>query len=331
MNNRSLMNVGLFSTLKGKRKKFALNDMYTNYAAIMCSNQFDYETPSFNKYFYESAIMTGVAAFYKCPVKSSVNYNEWCCTPAYMADVIDNGGYANKITTHGTDYSLELTPDKDCILIANNSAHLPETYIGVIAELLTECDISTKALVKWSRMCPIPKVYTDEQIAKYTEAMRRVLDGEEITVVSDELELFKDGHSTIDDKILRLSDEKAIDKMHFYSEFYDQLIRRICTLRGVPFSTNAKSAQSLNDELHDMDIFSTFYLTDCYNQRKSDFEKAEQFSGHKFNFRWSEFMQIQIDKIKHMNDPEQAEPTNPDTKDGEPDETLSDSGANSDN
>ena len=301
MNKLSLNSIGLFSALKGKRRKIALTDMYTNYTAIMCSNQFDYDTPDFNKYFYEASIMTGLAAFYKCNVLSSVNYGKWCCTPAFNADVVNNENLAKKITTHGSDYSVELTVDKDCILIPNNSAHLPESYIAVIADLLTETDISTRALVKWSRMAPIPKAKTDEEITAITAAMKRVLDGEEITVINSMSDLFSDGHKTIDDNLLRLSDEKAIDKMHFYSEFYDQLIRRLCTLRGVPFSTNAKSAQNLTDELHDMDIFSTFYLTDCYNTRKQAFEKCEQFSGKKFNFRWSEFMQIQIDKIKTMN------------------------------
>ena len=313
MGRNAIQNIGLFAALKGKRKKFALNDMYTNYAAVMCANQFEYDTPSFNKYFYEQSIMTGTAAFYKCKEKNSVNFDKWCCTPAFPATVLDNSLTPTKITTHGTDYAIELNVGTDCILIHNNSAHLPETYIAVIAELLAETDISTRALVKWSRMSPIPKTKTDEQIEKYKAAMQRVLDGEEITVISDETEMFTDGHKTLDDNILRLSDEKAIDKMHFYSEFYDQLIRRLCTLRGVPFSTNAKSAQSLTDELHDMDIFSTFYLTDCFNEREKAFKMCEEFSGHKFNFRWSEFMQIQIDKIKAMNS---AENITENTKDG---------------
>jgi hypothetical protein len=313
--------IKLYNLLKGKRKKWAYADMYTDYASIMCANQFDYDTPDFNKYFYENSILTGVAAFYKCPVTSSVNHNKWCCTPAKMADVIDNEEISDKITTFGSDYSCELTVNKDCILVFNNSAHLPEYYIGVIADMLAETDLSTNALVKWSRMSPIPKAKSDSDIVKYTTAMERVLNGEEITVIDDSSSLFTDGHTTIDDNILRLSDEKAIDKMHFYSEFYDQLIRRLCTLRGVPFSTNAKSAQSLNDELHDMDIFSTFYLTDCYETRKKCFEKCEEFSNHKFNFKWSEFMQIQIDKIKKMNI----------IKDGETNDNLSNRGTTGDN
>ena len=156
-------------------------------------------------------------------------------------------------------------------------------------------------------MCPIPKVTTDEEIEKYVSAMKRVLDGEEITVISDNSKLLGGEHSTIDDNVLRLTDEKAIDKMHFYSEFYENLIKRACTLRGVPFAQNSKSSQSLTDELHDMDIFSLLYITDCYEQRKKDFAKCEEFMRGKgvafsFNFDWSDIMKMQIEKIKALNE-----------------------------
>lgn len=308
INKKSFYSRGLYNCLKsGKDRKNYLNEMYTDYAAILAANQFEYKTPDFNKFWYENSIYTGLAAFYLCKIKNSVNYNKWCCTPAFNADTPDNSGLAKSITTYGSDYSLTLEVDKDCILIGNNSAYAPEKYFAVIAELLTECDISTKALVKWSRMCPIPKVATDEEIEKYIVAMNRVLDGEEISVISDLSRLLTDGHSTIDDNILRLSDEKAIDKMHFYSEFYENLIKRVCTFRGIPFTQNSKSSQSLTEELHDSDIFSTLYINDCYNQRKKDFEKCEKFMREngvdfKFNFGWSESMKMQTEKIKAINE-----------------------------
>jgi hypothetical protein len=131
--------------------------------------------------------------------------------------------------------------------------------------------------------------------------MNRVLNGEEITVISEEFNELSDGHNTIDDNILRISDEQAIDKMHFYSEFYDQLIRRVCTMRGIPFSTNAKSSQNLTEELHDMDIFALLYIKDCYETRKECFKKCQEFSGFDFDFEWSDVMKMQIEKIEAMN------------------------------
>lgn len=304
VNTKSITNMGFYRFLKGKRKKWALNEMYLNYMLTMSANQFEYKTPDFNKTYYEQSILTGTAVFYRCNVKSSVNYNKWCCTPAYSADIPDNSGIATKYTTHGSDYAQTITPDKDGILIFNNSLHSPETYFCNIAEMLTETDVSTKSLIKWSRMAPIPKVKNDNDIVKYVEAMRKVLDGDEIQVISEEFDELQEDHKTIDDVILRISDEKAIDKMHFYSEFYDQLIRRVCTMRGVPFSTNAKSSQNLTDELHDMDIFALLYIKDCFNTRQECFEKCKDFSDFDFDFKWSEVMQMQIEKIEAMNAPE---------------------------
>ena len=296
-----------YDRVRGKRKKAYLNRMYANYMLMLGANQFKYETPSFNKTNYESAIMSGISAFYQCNVKSSVNYKEWCCTPIEPATVLNNEGLPTRVTTHGSDYAMTMDVGNECILVSNNSAHAPETYFTVIADLLAETDTSTKALVKWSRMCPIPKVTTDEEIEKYVSAMKRVLDGEEITVISDNSKLLGNEHSTIDDNVLRLTDEKAIDKMHFYSEFYENLIKRACTLRGVPFAQNSKSSQSLTDELHDMDIFSLLYITDCYEQRKKDFTKCEEFMRGKgvefsFGFDWSDIMKMQIEKIKALNE-----------------------------
>lgn len=280
--------------------------MYMNLITLIAADLHEYKTPDYNKYSYETAINTGVAAFYKCPDKKSVNYNKWCCTPAEPAAVIDNMGVANKITTFGSDYALTLEVDKDCILIYNNSALYPDYIFTHYAEQLTETDISMSKLVKWARMTPIPKAKTDTDIAKYETAMRRILDGEDITIVSDEMQLFKDGHDTIDDNMLRLTDESAIDKMHFFDEHHEQLIRRIATLGGLPFSTTAKSSQNLIEELHDMDALSTFIIKDRAACRKDGFERAAAFmaeKGETFDFEYSlnDILQKQLEKpdIEH--------------------------------
>lgn len=308
MNINSLYKLGAYKYIrKGSVKKTALNDMYMNLITLIAADLHNYKTPDFNKYNYELAINTGVAAFYKCPVKSSVNYGKWCCTPAQPAAVCDNMGVAKRITTFGSDYALELEVDKECILIYNNSALYPDYIFTHYAEQLTETDISMSKLVKWARMTPIPKAKTDTDIAKYQNAMQRVLDGEDITIVSDEMQLFKDGHDTIDDNMLRLTDESAIDKMHFFDEHHEQLIRRIATLGGLPFSTTAKSSQNLIEELHDMDALSTFIIKDRSLCRKDGFERAAAFmlktDGTAFDFEYdlNEILKKQLEKpdIEH--------------------------------
>lgn len=280
-----------------------LYETYLTLIATIASNIFKYDTPNFNQTEYDIAIQSGLAAFYKCTDKNSKNYNLWCCTPAKNADTPKNDGIANVITTFGSDYALELKVDEECVLIENSSLHFPDFLFCHFAELFTETELSMKSLVKWSRMTPIPIVATDNDIVKYSAVMQRVLDGEEINVISDGTKLLTDKSESIDDRMLRLTDENAIEKMHFFSEYHEQLIRRLCTLGGMPFTSTAKSSQNLQEELHDMDLFSTIYLTDRFNSRKKGFEMCEKFMREKygetfnFNFDYNDNVQKQLDRV----------------------------------
>ena len=315
----NLYKVGLYKYLrrKGKVRKAELIEMYMNLITLVSAAEYDYNTPDYNKYQYEQAISTGCAAFYKCKEKNSVNYNKWCCTPAFPAAVIDNMGVAKQITTHGSDYALTLTVDTDCILIYNNSALYPDYIFTHYAEQLAETDVSMDKLIKWSRMNPIPKATSDTDIAKYTTALQRIIDGDDITVISDELAALSDGHKTIDDNVLRLTDESAIDKMHFLDEHHEQLVRRLATLGGLPFSTTAKSAQNLTDELHDMDALSTFIMNDRIACREEGFKRAAAFMQDKygesfdFAFKRSDVLekQMQLAEINHDQEELNAEKT----------------------
>lgn len=302
MNN--LYKMGLYRYLTaGDNNKTDISEMYMNLISQVAAYLHDYKTPDFNKYQYETAINTGVAAFYKCTDMNSVNYGKWCCTPAKMAAVRDNMGISRQITTAGSDYALTLTVDRDCILIYNNSALYPDYIFAHFAQQLTETDISMSKLVKWARMTPIPKAKTDIDIAMYTNALQRIIDGEDITIVSDNASLLTGDHQTIDDNLLRLTDENAVEKLHFFDEHHEQLIRRIATLGGLPFSTTAKSSQNLIDELHDMDALSTFIIKDRIACRRDGFERAAEFmkkydTEFDFEYKPNEVLQKQLDKLQ---------------------------------
>ena len=288
----------------GKRSlmKRDLQDMYLNMLLRIAAAEHEYRTPDFNSYTYERAIRTGVAAYYKCPDSSSVNYGKWCCTPAAPADVIDNMLLAKKITTAGSDYACELEVGKDCILLINNSSLYPDMMFLKYADDLTETAISASKLTKWSRMTPIPKVSTDTDIVKYTEVMKRILEGEDINVITEELSLLQDGHKTLDDNVLRLTDETAVNKLHFFDEHTEQILRQFATWRGLPFSTTAKSSQNLIEELHDMDAISTFMIEDEIACRRDGFERAaafmKEFDGTEFDFAYkpSDVLQRQLER-----------------------------------
>lgn len=290
-----------FLTGSGRIRKRDLRDMYMNMLCQIAAAEHDYKTPDYNKFFYEMGIQSGVAAFYKCK-EDSVNKGKWCCTPAFPASTIDNMLLADKITTSGSDYSCELEVGKECILLYNNSSLYPAYMFTKYADDLTETAISASKLTKWARMTPIPKVDSDTDIAKYTTLLQRILEGEDINVLTDELSILKDGHRSIDDNVLRLTDETSVDKLHFFDEHTEQILRRFATLRGLPFSTTAKSSQNLIEELHDMDAISTFMIEDEIACRREGFERAAAFmlesEGEEFDFAYkpSDVLQRQLQR-----------------------------------
>lgn len=293
-----------YLTGTGKIRKRDIQDMYMNMLTLIAASEHEYKTPDFNRYFYELAISTGVAAYYKCPAESSVNYGKWCCTPARPADTINNMLLSKKITTAGSDYSLDLEVDKDCILLFNNSSLYPNFIFCKYAEDLTETAISASKLTKWSRMTPIPRVNNDTDIVKYENLMKRILEGEDINVISEELSLLQEGHKTLDDNVLRLTDETAVNKLHFFDQHSEQILRRFATLRGLPFTSTAKNSQNLQEELHDMDALSTFMIEDEIRCRREGFERAaafmKDFDGTEFDFEYkpSDVLQKQLDRSR---------------------------------
>ena len=293
-----------YITGTGNIRKRDIRDMYVNMLLMIAAGEHEYKTPDFNSYFYELAIRTGCAAFYKCNEAGSVNKGKWCCTPARPAGTINNMLIADKITTAGSDYSVELKVGEDCILIFNNSSLYGDYLFFKYAEDLTETAISASKLTKWSRMTPIPRVNNDADIAKYETLMRRILDGEDINVITEELSLLQEGHRTLDDNVLRLTDETAVSKLHFFDQHSEQILRRFATLRGLPFTSTAKNSQNLEEELHDMDAISTFIITDEINCRRDGFERAaafmKEYDGTEFDFSYkpSDVLLRQLDRSR---------------------------------
>lgn len=264
---------------------------------IFSNNLFEYNPPNgLTKYQVENALHSGVAALYKLQYPDSVNNGKWCCTPAKPASILDNNGVPKVITTHGTDYSVDLDVDRDCILLYNNSMKMGDDLIEKYASLIDDIDLTILTVIKWCRVMPIPKVINDADIAKYELVMQRVLDGELINVVNDKSSLMRKDTANPDNKV-ELTQPNAAEKLHFLSEFREETIKRLSTLFGIPLSTSAKSVQTLNAELHGMDFYSLFCLFDRYEARKESFERAKEFTGHDWNFDFSYLMKHQIDDI----------------------------------
>lgn len=283
-------------TKKPKEKKHSYNYI-SDIIKIFNNNMFEYVPPQgLDKMQVEESLHNGLACLYKCPVTTSVNYGKWCCTPAYPASVITNNKTFKKCTTFGSDYGVELDVDEDCILLYNNSIKTNDALIEKYSDLIGEIDTTIYSIVKWCRLTPIPKVRTDEDIIKYKMVMDSVLNGNLVNVINDNSDLLSDSGKQ-DERLLKLTDPESANKLHFLSEFRQETIKRLSNLYGIPLQMSAKNAQIISDELHGMDIFSVYLLIDRYNARKESFERAEKFTGHKWEFDFSEITKHTLNDI----------------------------------
>ena len=236
---------------------------------------------SCNSMMIELAVNCGVAAFYRVPIQGSVNYNKWVCTPIGFTGCLRNDGTSDHFITHGSDYALTDDQIEDYVIIKNDTYLSCEYEVTEwYASMLSETDLSERRLVRWSRMTPIAKGGNGIECGKLEQTLKDVYEGAPWKVIDDNTKIMTGGSQTSrDDNVLRLTDDGAIERMHFLSEFHYELVRRICNLYNMPFHTTAKSAQNLESEVHNTDVFSQALSEDRLSERKRAAEKLTELLG----------------------------------------------------
>ena len=245
----------------GRVPSFDRTTIYGQIIQCIGAEQFKWDNvpETINSHFIESAVNSGLAVAYYIPENISTACKGFTVTPCAFIGVLDQKGETNKVITKGSDYSLEIDLEKDDAVIIKNNDYMYSEYINMLwfAEMLARTDESEKALIIWSKMHPIAKATTGIEANKLKDIMRAIIEDDDLyNVISDNSKIVTGQPNSRDDAVLRLTDENAVEKMHFLSEFHYELIRRYCNLYNMPFRTTAKSAQNLESELHNTDIFS---------------------------------------------------------------------------
>lgn len=237
----------------------------------------------------ERAVCCGCGVVYQVPKETgSASAGMFVCTPVQWVGVKKADNTADSFITYlpKGDYSvtkeeLEIKSEeiKDYVLIKNNFEMTSEyDFTEWTAAMLNETDISEMQLIKWSRMTPIAKCVDSTSAAQIENILKRVYNGEPWAVMSDFSKILSNGSAASrDDNVLRLTDETAIEKMHFLSEFHYELIRRLCNLYNIPFHTTAKSAQNLESEIHNTDIFSRMITENGLQWRRKSAKALSEF------------------------------------------------------
>lgn len=306
-----------------KQYPFDRCGIYAALIQLIGAEQFKWDNlpETINSHCVERAVNTGLAVAYNVPNNISSVNKGFTVTPCRFVGVINNIGMTDKVITYGTDYSLELDLTKDKAVLIKNNDYMYDEYNNMFwfADMLSRTDSSEKALIIWSKMHPIAKAGTGMEANKLKEVLREIIEDDSLyNVVSDNSKLINGTPMTRDDAVLRLTDENAVEKMHFLSEFHYELIRRYCTLYNMPFRTNSKSAQSLESELHNTDIFSQIINKNRLKCRQDAAEQIRSVFGLDVTVDVSELIKKE-DKIIDSNVQEEVNEADPEgnASDGE--------------
>lgn len=311
---------------------FDRGGIYADIIQLIGAEQFTWTglPDTMNSHYAERAINSGYAVAYIVPDGISRACKGFTITPAAFVGVPNQIGETDVVMTEGPDYALELDMTKDKAVIIKNNDYYYSEYPNLVwfAEMLARTDESEKALIIWSKMHPIAKASTGIESEKLKEVLKDIIENDGLfNVIDDNSKIIVNSPTSRDDNVLRLSDENAVEKMHFLSEFHYELIKRYCTLYNMPFRSNAKSAQSLESELHNTDIFSKIINENRLKCRKDAAEKINAMFGYNITVDISDILKDE-NKIIDSNIQEEINEANPEVNNetGNDDETAGMSG-----
>ena len=257
-----------------------------------------------NNYMINLALASGQCAIYDIDNFSTASVNKgYQCTPAFFADVVKNDFTCDAYTTSGTDYAITLyTKDKNFGIIRNGYNIFPTIKNWLrYAEKFAIIDTSENSLMKWARTAPIIRT-SGINLTKYEELAKNIIEKYDVlNVISDDTYILNENASK-ENPVINITDTNLVEKMHFISEYNEELWRQLCTLHGIPFSTTAKSSQNLQDELHDMDFFSKMFNESLLNCIKEDVKKTNDMLNLSIKVDYSDVLKQQIEVIDKTKD-----------------------------
>lgn len=322
-NNFDVILTGCSSKPRTKLTDIKRANAYNNIINLIGWERFKYTFPEgvdIASEEIERAVCCGAGVFFKVPETSgSASAGMWVCTPVEWVGVPRADNTAAHWVTYLPEGDFSFTDEQiEKYVIIRNNFEMTSDYDFTewTAQMLNETDISELQLIKWSRMTPIAKTIDDNQTSTVEEILKRVYNGEPWAVMSDYSKLVTGSPASRDDFVLRLTDETAIEKMHFLSEFHYELIRRLCNLYNIPFHTTAKSSQNLESELHNTDIFSRFVTENGLKWRQKACEDFKRVFGWDVSVELGDLYKMENEVIENIADAT----ANDDPADGTPDE-----------
>lgn len=223
-----------------------------------------------------------------------------------MADGVLSGAICTDFAGHQWHFDNWLD-NPDILVFFNDWTRSGDVWANKIAYLLTEADTSLNNNIIFSRQKPIPIADDDQTKKKIDKAMTDVQSGKIETVVTGTtLKDVVDG-KTEPVKVLNLTDVDTSRYIQYLAHLHDALLSRFYHYVGIGMLDNGKQAQITIDELKRNEKGTFILPLTWYNCRKHGFKVAEEKTGEKWHFAFSELWELRHKELITSSEKEEAE------------------------
>lgn len=236
-------------------------------------------------------------------------------------------GRTGKVNQYGEGERVETTTPngieitgiigKTAAVIYNNTARTPSDDLWFDSCAFTEIDKSSNANIIFARIAPIFTAVDDKTKDAIKKIIENVIAGNMEIVTSEnifaELQL---GDNLSNLKTIDVTEPERIQYIQYLSQFYDVVMRRHFSRRGLPMHTPTKAAQQSTDEIHGIDSVSWFYPLNKLKARRDGLKMVNKVFGTNITVKFSEIweQEYQAYKLRTLQKDEKAEQETTETK-----------------
>ncbi len=177
----------------------------------------------------------------------------------------------------------------DVAVMYNNTARFPQTDLIFDSMQLTELDKSSTSNVIFARIAPLFSCVDDKTKDAVKEIIQNVIEGNVEAVVSQNLaDMLGFGQSEGIKTIDMFDHPERVQYLQYLSQFYDVIMRRHFSRRGLTIKTSTKAAQQSTDEIHGLDSVSWYYPLNKLKARQDALEVINRIFGTDIKVRFSD-------------------------------------------
>lgn len=210
-----------------------------------------------------------------------------------------------------------------CAIIYNSSSYTPSVDNIIDADSLAQIDKSAGVNVRFSRVAPVYGVPNDTIKEGMKAIMGKVLDGDlEVLTSENIIDAFSGFDGSI--KTIDITHPEKIQYIQYLAAYYDDIVRRHFSRRGLAVRTGTKAAQQSVQEINGFDAISWFYPLDKLSQRKKGIEMFNRVFNENASVRFSDLWEQEYEAytIRNLQDDQAAENAAETMKEGAENEEI---------